>query len=1107
MQCPSCHSKNREGRRYCGECGAALSIPCPACEFVNEPGEKFCGGCGQALGASSAVKPSPPPARERRVAEQPSGAANAERRQLTVMFCDLSESTALSERLDPEEMRDLLATYQDTCSEVVNRFDGCIARYIGDGLLVYFGYPRAHEDDAERAVRAGVGIVEAIRALDSAASQAGLTLAVRVGVTTGLVVVGDIGGRERREEMAVVGETPNIAARLQAMAEPNSVVIGSSTRDLVEGVFDLEDLGPQSLRGISRPVAAYRVQTERDTHSLFERASSQGVTPLVGRDGEVGLLLNRWQQAKKGEGQVVFLSGEAGIGKSRIIRGLRDMIEGEPQNHVLYYCSPYHTDTPFYPVVDQLARGFRIAAGDTATAKLDQLDSVLTELGLVPARLTPLLASLLSVPTDERYPPLIAAPQDVKRQCMEALAQIVGAMASQAPVLLIIEDLHWADPSTLESLSLMSEHLSSSRFLLIASFRPDYNPVWNSDVGATNLILNRLSRKETAEVVAKVAGDKSLPEAVFEQIVTKTDGVPLFIEELTKTVLESDLLVDAGDHYVLSGPLTTLAIPASLQDSLMARLDRLAPLKEVAQVASTLGRTFIADLLAAVSTLERPALDAALAQLIEADLLHRRGSSAHVTYQFKQALVQEAAYNSLLHKKRQELHLQIGNSLEVHFPQIVEAEPELLAHHFREADLPERAIPYALLAGDAAVARYASLEATARYLSALDMARSLPPTETGTRLQIQATLKLAAVAMNREHFERDLNNLEDAQKLAESIGDNHRSCQIQYWIGRTHYVLGRLDLSVEYAEKALQMAESLGGDDEVSAGPVNLLARIHCMRGEPSKGTAYAARNVSQMHNLGNRIEEAAIAGVHAFACGIHGQFTQAFESADRGVVLAQEIQHLPTLAACYFYRGTVKGWYGELNSSVSNFKEAITYSDQAGDVFRKYLAHGWRGEAYLLAEQLGPAKEDLSEALALSDRIGTQYHRGAFEAFLARVHLLEGDVARALPMIEKALAIATDTTQDWSRSIALRIYAEVLLVADVTELPRAEGAVGTAIEIQRGHECQCELAWSHLVLAKVLSAKGDPPEAGRALDTATQLFERMGMAGGLERARAAAVA
>jgi class 3 adenylate cyclase/tetratricopeptide (TPR) repeat protein len=1028
--------------------------------------------------------------------------AGPERRHLTVMFCDLVGSTELSTRLDPEDLRDVIRSFQQCCVEVIHRYGGHVGNYVGDGILAYFGYPRAHEEDAQRAVRAGLGMVEAIAALNAGVPEPGIELAIRIGINTGLVVVGDIGTGETRDEMAVVGETPNVAARLQELAEPGSVVVGASTYRLIEGLFLCDDLGALSVKGVSAAVPVYRVR-EPTGASRFEATATRGLTPLVGREDEIRLLLARWRLAEEGEGQVVLLSGEPGIGKSRIIQSLRERLQNESRVNLHYFCSPFYSNSALYPVLDQLERAAEFRRTDSPEVKLDKLEQVLSRGTGRPAEAAALLAPLLSIPTDGRYPPLDLTPQQHRAKAFATfLDQLVG-LASQDPVLMIFEDAHWIDPTSVDLLQVVVDRVQRLPALLVIIFRQGFTPPWSGYPHLTSLSLGRLGHRQAVALIERVTGGKALPPEVLDQIVARTDGVPLFVEELTKAILESGLLEDAGDRYVLTGPLPPLAIPTTLHDSLMARLDRLAPVKEVAQLAATLGRVFSHELLAALSPLGQAALEQALAELVEAELLFRRGTLPEVTYEFKHALLQDAAYGSLLRAKRQQLHRRIGQVLEERFPHTVEARPELLAHHFREAGLPDRAIPYALRAGDAAVARYASAEARARYGTALEMARTLPASVETARNRIATVLKLASVALNRDHFERDLRNLAEARTLAESLEDQQALCQIEYWIGRTDYVLGRFEAGVSHAEQALAMAEALGGDDTATASPINLLARIHCLRGEAREAITFARRNVDQMHRLGNRIEEAAISGVLAFAYGLHGEFAQAFQAADHGIELARKVEHLPTQAACLHFRGVAKGWHGELSESVANFEEALACADKAGDVFRKYLIYGWRGEACLIAGQVVAAEADLTRCLALGDQIGTTFHRGAFQAFLAKIRLLEGNLDDAMLTSDQALRIATDTAQDWSRSIALRICAEIMLASDALDAANPEQAVRTAIDIQKKRECRCDLAASQLALSRVLAARGDPSGARAAAEQAYALYEEMGTAPGLARARA----
>jgi class 3 adenylate cyclase/tetratricopeptide (TPR) repeat protein len=1049
--------------------------------------------------ARSAATPRPPTSP---AAEPPRPGRDAERRQLTVVFVDMVDSTALSTRLDPEDLHEVIRRYQETCAGVIARYEGHVGHYIGDGILAYFGYPKAHEDDAVRAIRASLDLVDAIARLDGELEGYGVSLAVRVGINTGLVVVGDIGTGDFRDEMAVVGETPNVAARLQALAEPGTVLVGERTRRLVEGLFIFEERGPYMIKGLNEPLAAYRVREATGAPSRFAATATRGLTPLVGRDEEIRLLLSRWQDAKSGEGHVVLLTGEPGIGKSRIVQAFREHARVDQATVLRYYCSPFYVHTALHPILDQLERAADLKKSDSAEVKLDKLEALLRQGCSEVGRTAALLAPLLSIPTSQRYPPLEVAPERKKALMLEALLEQLAGLARR-PLLILLEDAHWIDPTTTELFQLIIERIQRLPVLVIIAYRPNFTPPWSGFPHATSLSLSHLSHRQATALVTKMTRGRQLPAEVLEHIVRRTDGVPLYVEELTKTLLESGALEPTDDGFRLTGPLPLLSIPDSLNDSLMARLDRLSGVKDVAHLAATLGRVFSHELLAAVSSLDPAALELALDQLLDAELIYQRGAPPDVIYEFKHALVQDAAYSSLLRSKRQQLHRRIAETLETRFGETVESKPELLAHHYREAGLPAKAFAYAMQAGADAVGRYAATEARARFQEALELARALAPSEEASHAQIEATLKLASVAQNRPHYEQDLKNLEQALALAEAINDREALCRIQYWMGRINYVFGRFDRAVELAGKALLIAEDLGGD-KFTADPVNLLGRVHCLRGDARDAIRHAARNVEQMRRLGNRIEEAAMSGVLAFAYGMHGDFDEARRAAAHGIELARQIEHLPTQAACLFFYGVVRGWHGDLESAVPEFEEALHLCERAGDIFRQYLTHGWRGQGYLLAGRPEAAEADLKRCLELGDTIGTSFHRGAFQAFRAKLRLLDGDVGEALRYSAEALEVATETAQAWSRSIALRIHAEALVALDPPRIAQAEEDIRTAIEIQEQRECRFDLAWSRLAEGHVLAAKGECEQARRAYQLAGKMFEEMTVTMGQERVRAA---
>jgi class 3 adenylate cyclase len=637
--------------------------------------------------------------------------SEAERRQLTVMFCGLVASTALSARLDPEDMREIIGAYHHCCAELIERAGGFVAKYMGDGVLAYFGYPQAHEDDAERAVRAALGLSAAIPRLQIGRNA---PLEVRVGVATGLVVVGDLVGRGDAQERGVVGDTPNLAARLQALAEPGQVVISEGTRRLARGLFDHDDLGRVPLKGLTDPVQAWRVLGLRAVESRFEAQHETSLTPLVGRDEELDLLLRRWRRAAGGEGCVVLLSGEPGIGKSRLTVALAERLGGERHTRLRYFCSPQHGDSALYPIVVQLERAAGFARHDTPQAKLDRLEALL---GAQPGFESDvqLLAELLSIPVGDRWPPLDWSPQRKKEKTFEALLRQLDMLSRRRPVLAVYEDVHWIDPSSRELLDMIVEIVADLPVLLLITFRPEFQPPWTGLAHVSTLNLSRLGRREGAALAALVASDRRLPEEITAEIVERSDGIPLFVEELTKVVVEAGAQGAEAKRTLAGAPLSAPTVPATLHASLIARLDRLgAAAKGTAQVAAVIGREFSYELLAPVAQQSEPELRAALDRLTDAGLVFCRGAPPHATFLFKHALVRDAAYGTLLRGRRQELHTRVAATLEQQFPEAVATEPERLAQHCAEAGLAEKAIQYWLAAGQRSLARSATAEAVAQ---------------------------------------------------------------------------------------------------------------------------------------------------------------------------------------------------------------------------------------------------------------------------------------------------------------------------------------------------------------------------------------------------------
>ena len=734
----------------------------------------------------------------------------AERRQVTVMFSDLVGSTALSARMDPEDLRDVISAYQKCVAETVGRFGGFVAKYMGDGVLVYFGYPQAHEDDAERAVRAGLKLVSTVSGL-----KPDPALQTRVGIATGLVVVGDLVGSGEAQERGIIGETPNLAARLQGIAEPTTVVIAESTRKLLGTFFELGDLGVKDLKGIAKPVHAWAVLRASSMEGRFEALHASGLTALVGREEETELLLRRWSRAKSGEGQVVLLSGEAGIGKSRLMTVLLGSVASEPHTRLRYFCSPQHTDSALYPIIGQMERAAGLAHGDAAKAKLDKLDALLaqTTTSVEPAAL---FAEMLSLSNDGRYPSLDKlTPEQRRERTLQALVSQMEALARQNPVLMIFEDAHWTDPTSLEVFGQIADRIRTLRVLLIVTFRPEFEPPWIGRAHVTALTVNRMTEREIGTLIDRVVGNKLLPANVRQDIIKRSDGIPLFIEEMTKAVLEAES-EGAAEQTIATTPSQSRAVPASLHASLMARLDRLGQAKEVAQIGGAIGREFSYALLAAVARKQDAELQSALDRLIGSGLLFRQGLPPHATYLFKHALIQDAAYGTLLREPRRALHARIVHTLESQFAEIAENQPELLARHYTEAGLIEKAALQWGKAGQRSVERSALVEAVEQLTRALGQIATLPSTPALRRDEIRLQVALITPLIHVRGYaapetkateQRARLLIEEAEALGEPIEDPLLLFSVLYGFWVASHVAINGDVMRELATQFLTLAQ------------------------------------------------------------------------------------------------------------------------------------------------------------------------------------------------------------------------------------------------------------------------------------------------------------
>jgi class 3 adenylate cyclase/DNA-binding winged helix-turn-helix (wHTH) protein/predicted ATPase len=994
--------------------------------------------------------PVPPPA------EAPSGALRAtrpgwheaERRQLTVLCCGVSSAPARAVPLDPEELLEMVQDYHALCTEVIDRFAGHIAQYLPEGLVVYFGYPQAHDDDAHRAVRTGLGIVEGVAGLSRRLEQEqGARLAVRVGIHTGVVVMGALRQGDPREPLAF-GETPTIAAQVQSLAAPDAVVVSPTTLHLVEGYFVTQAMGAHILEEAAEPLAVYQILQEGPVQSRFAVAATKGLTPLVGREQEVGLLRERWAQATEGRGQVVMLSGEAGIGKSRLVQVLTEHLTGEVHTHIECQCSSYYQNTAFYPVVTSLQRFLRFTREEPAAERLRKLEKAFDPYGFPREEVVPLLAALLLLPPPAQYPALTHTPEWQKQKTLEFLLAWLLHEAGRQPVCVVMDDLHWGDPSTLEWLSLLIDQIPTTRVLLLLLCRPEFRPSWMVHSHCTHLALGRLSPRQTVEMIEQVVGGKPLPAEVVQQVVAITDGVPLFVEELTKMILESGLVKERAGRYALAGPLSPLAIPATLHDSLMARLDRLGRAKQIAQLGAVVGREFSYEVLQAVAPMAEAVLQQGLAQLVEAELLYQRGLPPQATYRFKHVLIQEVAYQSLLKRTQRQYHQQIAQVLETCFPETRAGQPELLAYHYTEAGLSVQAIPYWQQAGQQARQRSANLEAVQHFTQALALLATFPetPARAQQELDLQLALGSTLIATKGGAAPEVEQTYTRARALCARVGDTPQLFPALWGLYRFYRSQGALPTARELGEQLVQLAER-------EADPT------HRLEAHAALGTALfylgdytAARtHVEQGIALTDPTTQRAQALRQGEASGVRclvtaartlwcmGYPAQAVQRSQEALTLAQELAHPYSLGVAQMWAAYLHHHRREVAVVQEHAEALLTLATAQG--FPLYVGFGtcWRGWALVMQGQSEAGLTQLHQGMSTILTTGQELSRPFCLVLLAEAAGRTGQGAEGLHLLAEALTVFEASGRDDLLAEAYRLQGELLLQSRGASL-EAEG-------------------------------------------------------------------
>ena len=1048
--------------------------------------------------------------REDQVTHKVRHSTQAERRQLTVMFCDLVGSTALSERLDPEDLREVIEAYQETCDHVIQRFEGTIMQFQGDGILVYFGHPIAHEDDAQRGILAALGILDELPKLNTRLQRlCDVELNLRVGIHTGLVVVGEM-GRSGWLQTVALGETLNVASRIQGLTDPNTVVISEATLNLVKGFFNVHALGEHTMKGISQPIKLWRVLGKSGVQSRLE-AAGRRLAPLVGREDEVECLRERWGHVKEGIGQVVMLQGEAGIGKTRLVEEFKEHLKHDNPTIQELRCSPFYQHTALYPVINLLGQWLHLGQEDSADTKLRKLEGLLNALNNYPskAEAVALLANLLSVSLDESYVPLKLTPETQRQRTLEVLRDLLLETSHGRPVLFIVEDLHWVDPTTLDWLTMVVNQAATTRVLVLLTSRPGFEPPWSEQANVGNISLKRLSGMDIGAVVKGVTGGKTLPQEITELVINRTDGVPLFVEELTKSLLESGLLRQRNNEYEVVGSLTLMAIPATLQDSLMARLDRLSTAKPVAQLGATLGREFSYELLHAVSSLEETALQKALTRLEEAELLYRQGQLTQAKYTFKHALIQEAAYESLLKGTRRKLHLHIAEVLERRFPSTVESEPELIGYHYTQTAHPQRAIPYWQKAGQRALKRSANPEAISHLTKGLTLLKTLPedPERDQKELAMQVGLSPAYMITKGWGAVEVEQCSKRAQALSQKLGDGQSLYAATWGLCFNYFMRGQLNVSLKTGEEVCQMAYATELPI-LKVGAHHAIGYSHHYRGEFTESRKHAEMgialfNIEQERSIIGLFQLSSTVALHEF-CGsskwMLGLPDSGLKHVQEAIDLAEKLEHPPSIAFAYgigcfaYHPARDFDWVEKASDKVLELAKKEVF--QLWDIIA-LMYHGW---AIAMKGRLEEGLNEIERGLEKFRLTGNRIILPDVMTMLGEVLWHVGRIEEALAALDEGICEAThpDRNQHFMEPELYRLKAEIFKQsAEIEENPKnaaklfkdAEDSFQDALDLTRKQKARMLEIRAAVGLGRLWQKQGKQQKALQILENLYNSF------------------
>ena len=1009
------------------------------------------------------------------------------------MFCDLVDSVGLGERVDPESLRDILRDYQQRATKIVEAAGGLVARYHGDGILAYFGYPAVSEDDAERAIRAGLELIKDIESLPPSPEK----LFIRVGIATGIVVVGELVASTAADQPSIVGGTPNLAARLQSIAEPNTIIIAPTTRLLAGGLFEYADLGLRNLKGFLQPIRAWQVLAESVAASRFESLRSAQV-PLIGREEEVELLMRRWARAKHGEGQVVLVTGEAGIGKSRLTLALQERLAADAHTRLIYQGSPFHQDSALYPVISQLSRAADLRREDSPDQKLAKLETLLAPTAENLREAVLMLAPFLSIPLDALHAPLDLTPQRRKDGAFKVLLGQLEVLATRRPVLMVLEDAHWYDPTSLELFSLAVDRIVGLPVLLVLTARPEFAAPWPSHTHVSTVTLNRLGKREAEALARSVAEGKEMPEEVLSHLLAHTDGVPLFVEELTKTVLESGLLNDVGGRYVLRGPLPSLAIPSTLHASLLARLDRLAAVKDTAQTAAAIGREFSYSVIAAVTGLAEHDLRAVLDQLAAAELIFQRGEPPNAKYLFKHALVQDAVYASLMRSRRCQIHAEIARVLEEQFPDVVASEPETIAHHLTAAGLNERGVLYWKLAGQHASDRSAFVEAARHFSNGIELLKNLPDTPANTQHKLALHIGLgAALIATKGHSSIEVEQAYlQAHALCRQMDETPEFAPVLLGLWRCYIARSQLHRARELGEALLRLSQL--NDDPALVVVAHyalgnsslLLAKLPEARRHFEDGILHYAPEQRSGPVFGSAQDPGVACRSYSALClWLMGFPDQAHTRGKDALALAQELKHPFSVAFAECCFAFVSQFRRDVRIVHDQAEAAVTLATEHGFTAWAALATSFRGWAIAMEGRSEEGLAELQRGIADMRAFGAGIWLPFRCTMLAEVFEILGDTRASLQSLAEAQMLVDQTEERWWEAEIYRLQGTLMFRHSMAPLAEVETCLRRALDVARRQAARSLELRAATSLARLWHDQGKHAEARDLLEPVFNWF------------------